>query len=180
MNIPQLFIPDKLTTSHAALPGTKQPRSRSGSFVDALPPRASTPLQPSSLQTSYINDAPLSVSDLGLDLEFDPLPFAPEKNIIFSRPPAPPSYKSALQTVQTVQRRASTPELDASSTSSDTSDDVLPDPRASPPLSRSKHINPNIVQFIYTCSILICTDEIQIGPFETQTSSMHIVLSRKL
>jgi hypothetical protein len=148
MNIPQLFIPDKLSTSHAPLPGVKQSRSRSGSFVDALPPasRAPTPLPPSSLQSSciYIDDSPPSVSDLGLDLELDPLPFAPEKIITCSRPPAPPSYKSALQMVQMVQKRPSTPELDASSTSSDTSDEPLTDPRASPPLTRSKHVNPNI------------------------------------
>jgi len=149
MTIPQLFIADKLVTSHAPLPGLKPARSRSGSFVDGPPqvPRATTPLPPSSLQSSckFLDNSPPSVSsELGLDLESDPLPFAPETIMTYSRPSAPPSYKSALQAVQMVHKRASTPELDtSSSSSSDTSDEPL-DPRASPPLTRSKHINPNI------------------------------------
>lgn len=154
MSIPQLFLADKLVTSHGSHPGLKSGRSRSGSFADNIPhaSRASTPLPPSSLQSSctYIEDTPLTSTPAQiLDVEADPLPFAAEPVVIAARPSAPPSYKSALQAVQLVQSRPSTPELDAagSSASSDTSEEALTD-RASSPLTRSRHINPNIVEYI--------------------------------
>lgn len=165
MTIPQLFISDKLGISHtASLPALRHSRSRSGSFAEAVPQgsRSTTPLPPSSLQASctYIEDAVVSAPPGQiLDSESDPLPFAPEA-IMVARPTAPPSYKSALQALQTSQSRANTPELDAadSSSSSDTSDEPPTDPRASPPLTRPRHINPNIVEYIHTTPDLLYID----------------------
>jgi hypothetical protein len=155
MTIPQLFIADKLVASHGPLPGFKPARSRSASLADSIPQvtRANTPLPPSSLQSSctFAEDpqptGPLSLSP---EQELDPLPFATETVTTVTRPAGPPSYKSALQAVQPVQSRASTPELDAagSSASSDTSDEPLTDPCGSPSLSRARHVNPNIVECI--------------------------------
>jgi hypothetical protein len=155
MTIPQLFIPDKLVASHAPLPpGLKPARPRSASLADSLPqvPRSITPLPPSSLQSSctHVEDSPPDVPlRLSPEQELDPLPFAPETITTVVRPAAPPSYKSALQAAPSVQSRASTPELDAagSSASSDTSEDSLSDSRASPLLSRARHVNPNIVEY---------------------------------
>jgi len=150
MTVPQLFLADKLVTSHNPLPGMRRGRSRSGSFSDILPhsTRTTSPLPPSSLQSSttvtedaLITSAPKEV----LDLEPDPLPFAAEP-IVATRPVPPPSYKSALQAVHVVQERPNTPELDpaGSSASSDTSDESLTDLRASPTSTKSRHVNPNI------------------------------------
>lgn len=155
MTIPQLFLTEKLVTSQGSLPGLRHGRSRSGSFADSTPqvPRASTPLPPSSLQSSctYIEDEPLTATPAQvLEFELDPLPFASTETVAaIARPPAPPSYKSALQAVQMARSRPNTPELDAagSSASSDTSDEALTDHRASPPLTRSRHINPNLVEW---------------------------------
>ncbi|KIM90970.1 hypothetical protein PILCRDRAFT_157689 [Piloderma croceum F 1598] len=148
MTIPQLFIPDKLNTSHGPLSSLKPVRSRSASVADSFPqvPRTITPLPSSSLQSSctLVEDSqstiPLRSSP---EQELDPLPFATET---VAPPTGPQSYKSALQAVQQVQTRASTPELDAagSSASSDTSYELLTDPRGSPSPSRARHVNPNI------------------------------------
>jgi hypothetical protein len=154
MTIPQLFIPDKLNTSHGPLSSLKPVRSRSASVADSFPqvPRTITPLPSSSLQSSctLVEDSqstvPLRSSP---EQELDPLPFATENIIVVARPTGPQSYKSALQAVQRVQSRASTPELDpaGSSASSDTSDEPLTDPRGSPSPSRARHVNPNIVEW---------------------------------
>lgn len=153
MTIPQLFIPDKLNTSHGPLPSFKPVRSRSASVADSFPQvsRTITPLPSSSLQSSctFVEDSqPTIPLRLSPEQELDPLPFATENVATVSPPVAPQSYKSALQAVQISQSRASTPELDAagSSASSDTSDEPLTDPRASPSLSRARHVNPNIVE----------------------------------
>jgi hypothetical protein len=153
MTIPQLFIPDKLNTSHGPLSSLKPVRSRSASVADSFPqvPRTITPLPSSSLQSSctLVEDLqstiPLRSSP---EQELDPLPFATETVTIVARPTAPQSYKSALQAVHHVQSRASTPELDAagSSASSDTSDEPLTDHRGSPSPLRARHVNPNIVE----------------------------------
>ena len=158
MTVPQLFLADKLVSSHNALPGIRHGRSRSGSFADIVPHsfRTTSPLPPSSLQSSSIvtEDAvatsapPTSSPGEILVLEPDPLPFATEPITIANRPAPPPSYKSALQgVVHPVRERPNTPELDpaGSSASSDTSDEAPTDPRASPTLTKSRHINPNIV-----------------------------------
>ena len=151
MTVPQLFLADKLVTSHNPLPGMRHGRSRSGSFSDILPhsTRTTSPLPPSSLQSSTtVTEDALITSAPGevLDLEPDPLPFAAEP-IVATRPAPPPSYKSALQAVHVVQERPNTPELDpaGSSASSDTSDESLTDPRPSPTSTKSRHVNPNIV-----------------------------------
>lgn len=173
MTVPQLFLADKLVTSHNSLPGMRHGRSRSGSFADILPhsSRASTPLPPSSLQSSctVIEDALLtSAPGEILDSEPDPLPFATETITAAARPAPPPSYKSALQAVQLIRDRPNTPELDpaGSSASSDTSDEALTDPRASPPLTKSRYINPNIVSLNFcSCRKLLLTNLSLIGTF---------------
>ncbi|KZP24527.1 hypothetical protein FIBSPDRAFT_784327 [Athelia psychrophila] len=119
LTVPNLFIPDKLVTvQNGPNPGFKHGRSRSASFAGDISqaPRSLTPLPPSSLQnvcTSGAQDpkpkikselpalegvsAPTSTQD-----KVDALPFASEPAASLSRPPAPPSYKSALQAAQVV------------------------------------------------------------------------------
>lgn len=175
LTVPHLFIPDKLVTSLSGPPsGFKKGRSRSASFADCMSqaPRALTPLPPSSLQTSctpniedsqpesspalpILEGLPAQPVSAPNPVQEDPLPFSSEPLVPVTRPLAPPSYKSALQTAQAAQvatakvvrSRPATPELDAngSSASSDTSDET-PDARASPTLPRSRHVNPNVVE----------------------------------
>jgi hypothetical protein len=160
--IPHLFVAEKLVASHGPLPGFKPGRSRSASFADSLPqlvPRSITPLPPSSLQSSctFVEDPKPTEFPPGLSPEEEldqALPFATEIMTTVARPAVSPSYRSALQAVQPVQSRASSPEFDTSdsSESSDISDDFPTDPRTSPSLSRARHVNPNIVE--YTPTIL--------------------------
>lgn len=179
LTVPNLFIPDKLVTvQNGPNPGFKHGRSRSASFAGDISqvPRSLTPLPPSSLQnvcTSNAQDprpknkselptlegvsAPTSTSDKEVAL-----PFAAEPTASLSRPPAPPSYKSALQaahvvTTKVVRSRPVTPELDAagSSGASDTSDEAS-ESHTSLLVTGSRHVNPNIVEHFLSAKSQYC------------------------
>ncbi|PPQ77359.1 hypothetical protein CVT25_010941 [Psilocybe cyanescens] len=132
--IPDLFISQKL--------GMPTPPSHINSIPVHMPTTVPTPAVPPPVERPKSHRPSLSIIQQG----FDALPFAsiePE-DPCRKQPPQPPSYSSA---VQTLPKRAATPELDSSgSTTCDESEHGSPNiPQISLTNSRSRRINPNIV-----------------------------------
>lgn len=134
-SVPELFIPQKLivpTRSYQNMPHLT-------SLTKDTSPHFSEP---------EVDDIPVTIASPPSIIQegFEVLPFA-SVDAELPAPKTPPSYSSAVQTAP--QKRAITPELDSSdsTSSSDGSDDGLPNVRPSLTNVKSRRLNPNIVSF---------------------------------
>ena len=134
MTIPDLFMTQKLVTPSVISSTIGSPPG----LAWRAPP--SQPLGPTHVPSTPPS-APAIPPGIGQ--------YVDAKSTVDSEPSVPkplaPTYSSALQVPP---KRVPTPELDpsGSSASSDDSDGPSFNPRASPTFSRSRHINPNIVE----------------------------------
>jgi len=136
-SIPDLFIQQKLGNPFTSPPGLVHPALAASAAIAPLEslPEAGSPKPAKAV----------------CQQEFDALPFASVDRLDVAAPkerPTPLSYSSA---VQTPVKRAETPELDSSgsTSSSDGSEDSLP-PRASLVTARSRRVTPNLVRSIHS------------------------------
>ncbi|KJA30078.1 hypothetical protein HYPSUDRAFT_256958 [Hypholoma sublateritium FD-334 SS-4] len=134
-SVPELFIPQKLIVPT----GSYQNMPHLISSTKDTSPHFSEP---------KVDDIPVTIASPPSIIQegFEELPFA-SVDTELPAPKTPPSYSSAVQTAQ--QKRAITPELDSSdsTSSSDGSDDGLPNVRPSLTNVKSRRLNPNIVSF---------------------------------
>ncbi len=132
-SVPELFIPQKLIVPT----GSYQNMSHLTSLTNDVSPLFSA---------SEVSDIPVAIASPPSIIQegFEVLPFA-SMDAELSVPKTPPSYSSAVQTPP--QKRATTPELDSSdsTSSSDGSDDGVPNVRPSLTNVKSRRLNPNIV-----------------------------------
>ena len=131
-SVPELFIPQKLI-----VPTGSYQNMHLASLTNDVSPLFSAP---------EVSDIPVAIASPPSIIQegFEVLPFA-SMGAELSVPKTPPSYSSAVQTPP--QKRATTPELDSSdsTSSSDGSDDGVPNVRPSLTNVKSRRLNPNIV-----------------------------------
>lgn len=133
--VPDLFLPQKLApaTGSFSNPSTSVPPAR------AIPTQTVVP---------QVHDVTTTTIKSPIQQAFEALPFASVDTEAIPTPKPPPSYSSAVQTP--AQKRAITPELDSSgsTSSSDGTDDSLPVIRPSLTNAKSRRVNPNIVSLL--------------------------------
>ncbi|KAF9483963.1 hypothetical protein BDN70DRAFT_873099 [Pholiota conissans] len=132
ITIPDLFLPQKLVPVGGSFsnPSTTAPLARS---------------IPTQIVTPQVHDVTFSAIKTPVQEAFEALPFASvDTEPVPSSLKTLPSYSSAVQTI--TQKRAITPELDSSgsTSSSDGTDDSLPVIRPSLTNAKSRRVNPNI------------------------------------
>jgi hypothetical protein len=155
-NIPDLFIPQKLTS--ATMPAVAQ------MIVQSNPTPTGSP------NLTFREDLGQRNTPANFSQEFDALPFASVERLemfpqINKGYPAPMSYSSA---VQTSPKRPETPELDfsGSTASSDGSEDSV-SIRPSFSNGRTRRVNPNVVSIRVITGWRILSYMCRLGSFET-------------
>lgn len=140
MNIPDLFMPQKLVPASMTIPCVGSSQSPANSIRNATPPptastRSATP-PPNSIRNGCPPDTPPGLGPSSGILTVYKIPPL--------RPGLPPSYSSALQALPTNLDQVTT-ESDSSS-SSDVSEIPTTKRRSSSVVSRPRHLSPSLVE----------------------------------
>ena len=133
-NIPDLFMSKKLVVPP---PITVAGPTLAPPILPALPPSQAPGLD---------HEAPLEFKS-PVQQAFEALPFASIGAEISAAKPPPASYSSAVQTRAPKPKRAITPELDSSGSTSSSDDDeaIITNVRAPHTVIRPRKLNPNVV-----------------------------------